>query len=65
MIGMAAVMGGVMRSPLTAMFFTLELTGDLNVAPGLLLGCTVAHSVTVFSFAAPFSQRRWLAAVIT
>ncbi len=38
MISMAAVMGGVMRSPLTAMFFTLELTHDLNVMPGLLLG---------------------------
>ena len=49
MISMAAVMGGVMRSPLTAMFFTLELTHDLNVMPGLLLGCVAAHGVTVFT----------------
>ncbi len=49
MISMAAVMGGVMRSPLTAMFFALELTHDLNVMPALLLGCTVAHGVTVFT----------------
>ncbi len=49
MMSMAAVMGGVMRSPLTAMFFALELTHDLNVMPGLLLGCVAAHGVTVFS----------------
>jgi len=49
MISMAAVMGGVMRSPLTAMFFTLELTHDLNVMPGLLLGCVAAFGVTVFT----------------
>ena len=49
MVSMAAVMGGVMRSPLTAMFFTLELTHDLNVMPGLLLGCVAAHGVTVFT----------------
>ena len=49
MISMAAVMGGVMRSPLTAMFFTLELTHDLNVMPGLLLGTTVAYGITVFT----------------
>ena len=29
-IGMAAMMGGTMRSPLTAMFFLLELTRDFN-----------------------------------
>lgn len=49
MVSMAAVMGGVMRSPLTAMFFTLELTHDLNVMPGLLLGCVAAYGVTVFT----------------
>jgi CBS domain-containing protein len=49
MISMAAVMGGVMRSPLTAMFFTLELTQDLNVMPGLLLGTTIAYGITIFT----------------
>ncbi len=49
MVSMAAVMGGVMRSPLTAMFFTLELTHDLNVMPGLLLGTTIAYGITVFT----------------
>lgn len=47
MISMAAMMGGTMRAPLTAMVFTLELTHDLNVLPALLLACTAAHGVTV------------------
>ncbi len=46
-IGMAAMMGGTMRSPLTSMIFTLELTQDLNLLPGLLVGCIAAHGVTV------------------
>ena len=47
LIGMAAMMGGTMRSPLTAMIFALELTQDLNLLPGLLVGCVAAHGVTV------------------
>jgi chloride channel protein, CIC family len=47
MISMAAMMGGTMRSPFTAMLFTLELTHDLNVLPGLLIGCVASHAVTV------------------
>jgi chloride channel protein, CIC family len=46
-IGMAAMMGGTMRSPLTSMVFALELTHDLNLLPGLLMGCIAAHAVTV------------------
>jgi H+/Cl- antiporter ClcA len=47
MICMAAMMGGTMRSPLTAMIFTLELTHDLEVLPALLISCIAAHAVTV------------------
>src|SRR6185369_11385278 len=47
MISMAALMGGTMRSPLTAMIFTLELTHDLNLLPGLLVACIAAHALTV------------------
>ena len=47
LIGMAGMMGGTMRSPLTAMIFALELTQDLNLLPGLLAGCVAAHGVTV------------------
>ncbi len=47
LIGMAAIMGGTMRSPLTSMVFVLELTHDLNILPGLLLACIAADAVTV------------------
>ncbi len=47
MIGMASMMGGTMRSPLTSVVFTLELTHDLNILPGLLLAALAAHVVTV------------------
>jgi CBS domain-containing protein len=46
-ISMAAMMGGTMRSPLTAMIFALELTQDFNLLPALLAGCIAAHGVTV------------------
>jgi len=46
-ISMAAMMGGTMRSPFTALVFTLELTHDLNLLPALLLGCIASEMVTV------------------
>ena len=36
-----------MRSPLTAILFTVELTHDWNVLPALLVGAVVAHAATV------------------
>ncbi|HEY0783818.1 MAG TPA: chloride channel protein, partial [Thermoanaerobaculia bacterium] len=47
MVSMAAMMGGTMRSPLTAILFTVELTHDWNVLPALLVGTVVAHGATV------------------
>jgi H+/Cl- antiporter ClcA len=47
MIGMAAMMGGTMRAPLTAAIFLLELTHDIGLLPGLLIACAAAHTVTV------------------
>ena len=47
MIGMAAMMGGTMRSPLTGMCFVLELSSDLNALPALLVGAVAALGVTV------------------
>ena len=47
MVAMAAIMGGTMRSPLTGMFFMLELTHDLNALPALLCGAVAALGVTV------------------
>lgn len=46
-LGMAAMMGGTMRAPLTAMFFAGELTGDWGLLPGLLVACVAAYAVTV------------------
>jgi H+/Cl- antiporter ClcA len=47
LVGMAAVLGGTMRSPLTGAVFALELTHDMNALPALLLGSVVAHGFTV------------------
>src|SRR5215472_525897 len=47
MVGMAGMMGGTMRSPLTGMVFALELSHDLNTLPALLVGCVAALAVTV------------------
>lgn len=47
LIGMAAMMGGTMRSPFTAMIFALELTRDVNMLPGLLVACIASEAVTV------------------
>src|ERR1039458_828960 len=47
MIGMAAIMGGTMRSPFTGVVFTLELTHDFNVLPALFIGSVAALGVTV------------------
>ena len=47
MVGMAAMMGGTMRSPLTGMVFLLELTHDLNALPVLFVGSAAALGVTV------------------
>jgi H+/Cl- antiporter ClcA/CBS domain-containing protein len=46
-VGMAAMMGGTMRSPLTAMVFVVELTRDFNLFPALLIGSVAALAVTV------------------
>lgn len=47
MVGMAAIMGGTMRSPFTGMVFLLELTHDLNALPALMIGSVAALGVTV------------------
>lgn len=47
LVGMAAMMGGTMRAPLTAMMFGLELTHDMGAMLPLAIGCTAAHVTTV------------------
>jgi len=47
MVGMAAIMGGTMRSPFTGTVFVLEVSHDLNALPALLIGSVAALCVTV------------------
>jgi H+/Cl- antiporter ClcA len=47
LVSMAAVLGGTMRSPLTAVAFAVELTHDLNVLPVLMVASVCAHGFTV------------------
>jgi H+/Cl- antiporter ClcA/CBS domain-containing protein len=47
MVGMTAMMGGTMRSPLTAVVFTLELTNDVRTLPALLIAAMASELVTV------------------
>jgi H+/Cl- antiporter ClcA/CBS domain-containing protein len=47
LIGMAAMMGGTMRSPLTAIAFAIELTHNLGALLPLAVACTMAHATTV------------------
>jgi chloride channel protein, CIC family len=47
LIGMAAVMGGTMRSPLTGVLFAVELTGNVYALLPLLIASVVAHGFTV------------------
>jgi chloride channel protein, CIC family len=47
LIGMGAMVGGTMRSPLTAIIFAFELTHDVNILLPLLIACTAAFLVTV------------------
>jgi H+/Cl- antiporter ClcA len=47
LVGMAAMMGGTMRAPLTAMVFALELTHNIGALLPLAIACAMAHGTTV------------------
>jgi len=47
LLGMAAMLGGTMRAPLTGAVFALELTGDLDLLAPLLTAAVAAYGVTV------------------
>jgi chloride channel protein, CIC family len=47
LVGMGAILGGTMRSPLTGIIFALELTHDINVLLPLLVASVIAHGFTV------------------
>ncbi|MBO9623220.1 MAG: chloride channel protein [Sphingomonas sp.] len=47
MIGMAAILSGAMRAPLTAALFAAELTGHFNALPLIAIGSAGAYAVSV------------------
>jgi CIC family chloride channel protein len=47
LVSMGAILGGTMRSPLTGVVFSLELTHDVNVILPLLVASVIAHGFTV------------------
>jgi CIC family chloride channel protein len=58
LVGMAAVMGAVMRAPLQAILITFELTRDFSVIPPLMIGCVVAIKVSeLFEPESAFTRR--------
>jgi chloride channel protein, CIC family len=46
LLGMAAMMGGTMRAPLTASLFAVELTGDFSAIVPLFAACATSYAVT-------------------
>jgi CIC family chloride channel protein len=49
LVSMGAILGGTMRSPLTGIVFSFELTHDANLLLPLLVAATVAHAFTVLA----------------
>ncbi len=49
LIAMGAILGGTMRSPLTGVIFSFELTSDYNSILPLLIACMSAHAFTVLT----------------
>jgi CIC family chloride channel protein len=48
---MGAMLAGTMRSPLTGVIFSFELTGDYHSILPLLIACVTAHAFTVLTMA--------------
>jgi len=48
LLGMGAMLAGVMRLPFTSILFALELTHNASALPALLIACTTAYGVSVF-----------------
>jgi H+/Cl- antiporter ClcA/CBS domain-containing protein len=49
LVFMAATLGGMMRAPVMAVIFALELTGDMNALLPLLAAAAVAYGFTVMT----------------
>jgi hypothetical protein len=49
LVGMAAILGGAMRVPFTAIVFSLELTHDVNMLLPLMIAVVAADAFTVLA----------------
>jgi CIC family chloride channel protein len=49
LVSMGAILGGTMRSPLTGIVFSLELTHDISMLLPLLVAVVIAHGFTVLT----------------
>jgi CIC family chloride channel protein len=49
LLGMAAILGGTMRAPLTSTFFAVELTGNTHIMLPLFVASVAAFTVTVLA----------------
>ena len=47
LLGMAAILGGTMRAPLTAAFFAVELTGNTHILLPIMVATVSAFTLTV------------------
>ena len=65
MIGMTGMMAGTMRTPLTAMVFTVELTQDFKLFPALLVASVAALGVTVLIMRRSILTEKLAGAAIT
>lgn len=59
LVGMAAVMGAVMRAPLQAILVTFELTHSYAVVPPLMIACVISLKVSEL-FEPESAFTRWL-----
>ncbi|HEV3022319.1 MAG TPA: chloride channel protein [Pirellulales bacterium] len=47
LVGLAAILGGTLRAPLTGVLFALELTHDVGALPALLIGSVTSYACSV------------------
>ncbi len=57
-VGMAAVLGGTLRAPLTAVMFSLESTHDFNMLVPLLCGVGASYAFTVLTMKRSLATRK-------
>jgi H+/Cl- antiporter ClcA len=57
-VGMAAVLGGTLRAPLTAVMFSLESTHDFNMLVPLLCGVGASYGFTVLTMKRSLATRK-------